>query len=85
MLFHLDKLISATMELSASTAPLTHARKLDDRQNMASQVIPQALSIALSIRELIRQGFLFGANLLLRPLSERDLPPLFVQPPELGC
>jgi len=38
---------------------------------MAAQVIPQALSIGLSIRELIRQGYLFGARVLVRPLVER--------------
>ena len=34
-------------------------------------VIPQAVSLALSIRELIRQGYLFGAHVLVRPLAER--------------
>ena len=38
---------------------------------MACLVIPQALSIALSIRELIRQGYLFGAHVFLRALVER--------------
>jgi hypothetical protein len=38
---------------------------------MACQVIAQAISIALSIRELIRQGYLFGGHLLLRALAER--------------
>ena len=38
---------------------------------MACQVIPQAVSIALSIRELIRQGYLFGGHVLLRALVER--------------
>ena len=38
---------------------------------MACQVIAQAISITLSIRELIRQGYLFGAHVLLRALVER--------------
>ena len=38
---------------------------------MACQVIAQAVSIALSIRELIRQGYLFGGLVLLRALAER--------------
>lgn len=38
---------------------------------MACQVVAQAISIALSIRELIRQGYLFGAHVLLRALAER--------------
>lgn len=40
---------------------------------MACLVIPQALSIALSIRELIRQGYLFGAHVLVRALVERAI------------
>jgi hypothetical protein len=38
---------------------------------MACQVIAQSLSIALSIRELIRQGYLFGGHVLLRAFTER--------------
>jgi len=38
---------------------------------LACQVIPQSLSIMLSIRELIRQGYLFGAHVLVRALVER--------------
>lgn len=38
---------------------------------MACQVIPQAISITLSIRELVRQGYLFGAHVLVRALVER--------------
>jgi hypothetical protein len=59
------------MEQNASTAPRSHVHVLSDHQNMACQVIAQALSIALSIRELIRQGYLFGAHVLLRALVER--------------
>ena len=71
LLYHFDRLISAVMEQNADTAPLTHGRSLSDHQHMACQIIPQALSIALSIRELIRQGYLFGAHVLLRALVER--------------
>ena len=59
------------MEQNAATAPLSHGRTLTDQQRMACQVIPQALSIMLSIRELIRQGYLFGAHVLVRSLVER--------------
>lgn len=38
---------------------------------MACLVIPQALNISLSMRELVRQGYLFGAHVLLRALVER--------------
>lgn len=59
------------MEQNAATAPQSHGRALTDQQRMACQVIPQALSIMLSIRELIRQGYLFGAHVLVRSLVER--------------
>lgn len=71
LLFHFDQLISSAMEQNAAAAPTSHGRVLSDHQEMACQVIAQALSIALSIRELIRQGYLFGAHVLLRALVER--------------
>lgn len=71
LLFHLDQVIISAMEKNATTAPKSRGRTLTDHQRMACQVIPQALSITLSIRELIRQGYLFGAHVLLRALVER--------------
>ena len=71
LLFHFDQLIASAMKQNAVTAPSSHGRVLTDHQNMACQVIAQALSITLSIRELIRQGYLFGAYVLLRALVER--------------
>ncbi len=66
LLFYFDQLVSSAMEQNAATAPKSHGRALSDHQGMASQVIAQALSITLSVRELIRQGYLFGAHVLLR-------------------
>lgn len=71
LLYHLDQLICFAMEQNAVRAPLSRGRELTNHQRMASQVIPQSLSIALSIRELIRQGYLFGAHVLVRALVER--------------
>jgi len=71
LLFHFDQLISSAMVQNADTAPRTHKIELSDHQKMACLVIPQALSIALSIRELVRQGYLFGAHVLLRAFVER--------------
>ena len=72
LLFHFDQLICSAMEQNAVTAPTSHGKPLKDKQRMACQVIAQALSITLSIRELIRQGYLFGAHVLLRALVERS-------------
>lgn len=71
LLFHFDQLISSAMAQNAATAPRSHGIPLTDRQRMACQVIAQGLSIALSLRELVRQGYLFGAHVLLRALVER--------------
>jgi hypothetical protein len=65
LLFHFDQLICSVMEANASFAPTSHQGVLTDHQKMACQVIAQAISIALSIRELIRQGYLFGGRVLL--------------------
>lgn len=70
-LYVLDVLISAALKENAKIAPKS-ASSLSDHQKMAGQVIPQALSIALSIRELIRQGYLFGGHVLVRSLAERS-------------
>lgn len=71
LLYHFDQIICSAMEQNIKTAPTTHGAKLSDPQIMACQVIAQALSIVLSIRELIRQGYLFGAHVLVRSLVER--------------
>lgn len=73
LLFHFDQIICSAMEQNTVTAPTSHNIQLTDHQHMACQVIAQALSITLSIRELIRQGYLFGAHVLLRPLVERSI------------
>lgn len=59
------------MEVNTEAAKRSHGSALTEHQEMASQVIAQALSLSLSIRELIRQGYLFGGHVLVRPLAER--------------
>jgi len=71
LLFHFDQLICSAMQSNAMTAPKTHGCKLTEPQRMACLLVPQALNLALSIRELIRQGYLFGAHVLKRALVER--------------
>jgi hypothetical protein len=57
LLFHFDQIISSAIEQNAFTASTSHGRALTDHQGMACQVIPQAISITLSIRELMVDGF----------------------------
>jgi hypothetical protein len=71
LLFHFDQIICSAMEQNSIIAPKTHNCVLTDHQRMACIIIPQSLSITLSLRELVRQGYLFGAHVLLRALVER--------------
>ena len=71
LLFHFDQMISCCLEKSSTISKISNEIDLTESQKMASQVIPQSLNISLSIRELIRQGYLFGAHVLKRSLIER--------------
>lgn len=68
-----DDLLCAVLDQNLRVAPQTHKIKLSDLQEAACRLAPQAINIALSIRELIRQGYLFGAKVLIRPLVERAI------------
>jgi len=79
LLHHFDKVIPTVLQQNQLTASQTHGAELTDHQRMACIVIPQAVSLALSIRELIRQGYLFGAHVLVRPLIERAVILLYLR------
>ncbi|AIC17177.1 DUF5677 domain-containing protein [Nitrososphaera viennensis] len=66
-----DNAIIACLNANKHIAPYTHKIVKSDLQWVACQIIPQGISIALSIRELVRQGYLFGASVLTRSLIER--------------
>ena len=66
-----DVLISYAMELSNKLAAMSHAKQLTELRRAAVQIVPQGLNIALGIRELVRQGHLFSALVLVRALVER--------------
>lgn len=67
-----DQLIVACLAANDEIAPRSHRVDKSDFQTAACQLIPQSISLALSIRELVRQGYLFGALVLVRPLVERS-------------
>lgn len=68
-----DNLIIACLEINSKVAPLTHELELNEIQMAASQIIPSGISLGLSVRELVRQGYLYGALVLDRPLAERAI------------
>ena len=78
LLFQFDNLICACMELNSKCAPRSHGGSLSSFQRALCILEPQTITIALSIRELIRQGYLFGAKVLVRPLTERAVTILYL-------
>lgn len=69
--YHFDQVIISCLEANSKIAPHSHKIKLSRLQQAACQIIPQGINLALTIRELVRQGYLFGALILMRPLIER--------------
>src|SRR5206468_3504670 len=74
-----DQLIVVCLKANSLVAPRTHKMQKNDLQWAACQLIPAGISLALSIRELVRQGYLYGALVLLRPLAERAITVLYLQ------
>jgi hypothetical protein len=70
-LMALDLAITRAMQIHIAIGPLTFAAELSPLQRCATEIIPQGISVSLSIRELIRQAYLFSASILMRPLVER--------------
>jgi len=70
-LLEFDQAIPPAIRTHIHLSQGTFDRDLSPLEQATAQLIPQTVSIALSIRELIRQGYLFSAALLLRPLIER--------------
>lgn len=68
-----DEMIIACLKCNAVAAPYTHRIEKSEIQWAACQIIPSGISLSLSIRELVRQGYLYGALVLMRPLAERAM------------
>ncbi len=68
-----DRIICWTLAGNQLVATWTRQNKNDltELQKAACQIIPQGIGIGLSIRELLRQAYLFSALVLVRPLIER--------------
>jgi len=68
-----DQLIIVAMRTNGKIASHSHEIEKNDLQWAACQLVPAGFSLALSIRELVRQGYLYGSLVLLRPLAERAI------------
>jgi hypothetical protein len=69
--FHFDQMIVSAMEKSRLVGQWTFSNTLSPIQKAATEIIPHGFALALAIRELIRTGYLFPAEVLTRPLLER--------------
>lgn len=69
--YQLDKMLPIFIKQQHRIAAWTHGATLSPLQRAASELVPSACSIALSIRELVRQAYLLSALILTRPLMER--------------
>jgi hypothetical protein len=65
--YHFDVVLRRFIDEQVRIADWTHNATLSDLQQAASELVPSASSIALSIRELVRQGYLMSALVLTRP------------------
>ena len=74
-----DNAIVACLKLNSQIAPLTHDIQQNDIQRAACQLIPAGINLALSLRELLRQGYLYGAAVMIRPLAERAVTILYLK------
>jgi hypothetical protein len=66
-----DKAIVICLEANYVYAEQSHRGNLIGLQVAGCEIIPQGVKLALSIRELVRQGYLFAAQVLMRSLLER--------------
>jgi len=73
-----EELIVACMKSNALAAPHTRQTEKTELQWAACQIIPSGISLSLSIRELVRQGYLYGALVLMRSLAERAMTLLYL-------
>jgi len=71
VLLEFDRSIPPALNVHMDVAKRTFSRELSALQMAATEIIPQGVSIALSIRELVRQAYLYSAAILIRPLVER--------------
>lgn len=71
LVHQLDLLVVPLMEQQTRIATWTLSNDLTPLQQAASELAPAACSLALSIRECVRQGYLLAALVLTRPLLER--------------
>ncbi len=69
--YHFDQVIVSCLEANAQVAAYTTTSRPLRTAKGGLPNHTQGINLALSIRELVRQGYLFAAAVLMRPLIER--------------
>lgn len=70
-LLHFDQVLVVLAAQQRRLGPWTKSHEPSPLPLAAAELVPGACSIAFSVRELIRQGYLLAATILVRPLVER--------------
>lgn len=81
-----DRAIVMVLERNLALAERSRRPGLSAVQVAAGQLIPQGIKLALAVRELVRQGYLFAARVLMRSLVERVAIAFYLEqnPDEIG-
>jgi len=66
-----DQMLIGLAAQQRQIGPWTRTNAMSALQEAAAELVPGACSVTFSIRELVRQGYLLSARILLRPLVER--------------
>lgn len=70
-IYQLDEALQSARRTVRTLAVLTQREDLTPVESAVIGLIPTSISIAASVRELIRQAYIPAAKILLRPLWER--------------
>jgi hypothetical protein len=70
-LLALDKAIPGALEENLVIAQRSFDTSMTPLQDIVAEIVPQIISLSLSVRELIRQAYLYSAVVLLRSIVER--------------
>jgi len=72
LLKHFDDMLIVSMERYDELLKPIDINNLNKSELATYQLVSQTINLAFSIRELIRQGYLFGAKTMFRSLLERS-------------
>ena len=75
----LDLMVPAMLGAWQAIEEAVSKRKLSLLEAACVGLFPSTISLALSVRELVRQGYLHGAMVLVRPILERAITAAYLE------